>query len=141
MQAADRGFADVLTMTFPVAKTLEAHRAGAYNGFLELMTRGNATGRLRADFTAEDLVILLMANAGVVAATGDAATDTWRRLVGQMLRAYAAPGTDLPALEPAPAPAALHRAMIRLTRPAPRHDSPHPPRPGTGGDTKRHGDR
>src|SRR5262245_44123554 len=34
MQAADRGFADVLTMTFPAAKALEARRAVAYHGFL-----------------------------------------------------------------------------------------------------------
>lgn len=119
MQAADRGFADVLTMTFPASKALEARRAEAYNGFLELITRAQATGCLRDDFTSQDLVVLLMANAGVVAATGDAAPDTWRRLVGQMLRAYATPGTELPPLPPAPAPRALYRAMVRLTRPAP----------------------
>ncbi|MFI7640654.1 TetR/AcrR family transcriptional regulator [Nonomuraea sp. NPDC049400] len=119
MQAADRGFADVLTMTFPAAKALEGRRAEAYDGFLELIARAQATGHLRADFTPQDLVILLMANAGVVAATEDAAPGAWRRLVGQMLRAYAAPGTDLPSLEQAPAHTALYRAMVRLTRPAP----------------------
>ncbi|MEV4016075.1 TetR family transcriptional regulator [Nonomuraea angiospora] len=126
MQAADRGFADVLAMTFPAAKALEARRAEAYNGFLELIARAQAAGHLRADFTSEDLVILLMANAGVVAATQDAAPGAWRRLVGQMLRAYAAPGAALPPLEQSPAPTALYRAMVRLTRPA----------PGTGGDTE-----
>jgi AcrR family transcriptional regulator len=119
MQAADRGFADVLTMTFPAAKALEARRTEAYNGFVELIGRTQATGCLRDDFTSQDLVVLLMANAGVVAATGDAAPDTWRRLVGQMLRAYATPGTEIPPLPPAPAPRALYRAMIRLTRPTP----------------------
>ncbi|WP_328351274.1 TetR/AcrR family transcriptional regulator [Streptomyces sp. NBC_00445] len=119
MQAADRGFADVLTMTFPAAKALEARRTEAYNGFVELIGRAQATGCLRDDFTSQDLVVLLMANAGVVAATGDAAPDTWRRLVGQMLRAYATPGTEIPPLPPAPAPRALYRAMIRLTRNTP----------------------
>jgi AcrR family transcriptional regulator len=119
MQAADRGFADVLTMTFPAAKALEARRTEAYNGFLELITRAQATGWLRDDFTSEDLVVLLMANAGVVAATGDAAPDTWRRLVGQMLRSFATPGTELAPLPQPPAPRALYRAMIRLTRPTP----------------------
>ncbi|WP_157848185.1 hypothetical protein [Streptomyces exfoliatus] len=42
-------------------------------------------------------MILLMANAGVIAATGDAAPNSWRRLVGHMLRAFAAPGTEAPA--------------------------------------------
>lgn len=62
MQAADRGFADVLTMTFPAAKALEARRTEAYDGFVELIDRAKATGRLRDDFTPEDLVILLMAD-------------------------------------------------------------------------------
>ncbi|MEV4173686.1 helix-turn-helix domain-containing protein [Nonomuraea sp. NPDC049709] len=119
MQAADRGFAEVLAMTFPAAKALEKRRAEAYHSFLDLIARAKATGHLRDDFTDQDMVILLMANAGVIAASQDAAPDTWRRLVGQMLRAYAAPGADLPPLEPAPAPTALYRAMVRLTRSAP----------------------
>lgn len=119
MQAADRGFADVLTMTFPAAKALEARRAEAYNGFLELIARAKNSGHLREDFVSEDLVILLMANAGVIAAAGDAAPDAWRRLVGHMLRSYAAPGADIPPLPEAPAPTALYRAMVRLSRTGP----------------------
>lgn len=118
MQAADRGFAEVLALTFPAAKALEARRAEAYHGFLELIRRAKATGHLREDFTHQDLVILLMANAGVVAATYAAAPDAWHRLVGHMLRAFATPGADLPPLAPAPSPTALYRAMIRLGRPA-----------------------
>uniref|UniRef100_A0AAU1M314 TetR/AcrR family transcriptional regulator n=1 Tax=Streptomyces sp. NBC_00148 TaxID=2903626 RepID=A0AAU1M314_9ACTN len=122
MQAADRGFADVLTMTFPAAKALEARRTESYNGFLELIARAQATGNLRHDFASQDLVILLMANAGVINATGDAAPDTWHRLVGHMLRSYATPAAPMPPLPDAPAPAALYRAMIRLTRA--RSDTP-----------------
>ncbi|MDX2971169.1 helix-turn-helix domain containing protein [Kribbella solani] len=116
MQAADRGFADVLAMTFPAAKALEARRTEAYNGYVELVARAKATGRLRADFSPEDLVILLMANAGVVAATGDDAPSTWRRLVGHMLRAYGTPEADLPPLPAAPTPTALYRAMLHSGR-------------------------
>jgi AcrR family transcriptional regulator len=119
MQAADRGFADVLTMAFPTAKTLENHRVEAYDNFLELIARAKATGHLREDFTDRDLPILLMANAGVVAATQDAASESWRRFVGHMIRSFAAPGAPLPALPDAPTPGALFRAMIRLTRPGP----------------------
>jgi threonine dehydrogenase-like Zn-dependent dehydrogenase len=36
-----------------------------------------------------------MANAGVIAVTDDHAPDSWRRLVGQMLRAFATPGAPL----------------------------------------------
>lgn len=116
MQAADRGFADVLTMTFPAAKALESRRAEAYNGLVELIGRAKDSGQLSEDFTDRDVVILLMANAGVVTATGDAAPDTWRRLVAQMLRAYAAPGTPVPPLPDPPTPTALYRAMILLGR-------------------------
>jgi AcrR family transcriptional regulator len=118
MQAADRGFADVLTMAFPTAKALENRRVEAYDNFLELIARAKATGYLREDFTDRDLPILLMANAGVVAATQDAASESWRRFVGQMIRSFAAPGAPLPALPDAPTPSALFRAMIRLTRPS-----------------------
>ncbi|MQY28399.1 TetR/AcrR family transcriptional regulator [Nocardia aurantia] len=119
MQAADRGFADVLTMTFPAAKALEARRADAYHNFLELIARAKSSGHLDPEFTDQDLPILLMANAGVIAATADAAPDTWQRLVAYMLRAFATPGTRTPPLPPAPNPRALYRAMVRLGRPTP----------------------
>jgi AcrR family transcriptional regulator len=118
MQAADRGFASVLSMTFPAAEELEAGRAEAYQGFLELIARAKATGYLQADFTAEDLVVLLMANAGVIAATAAAAPDSWRRLVGHLLRAFATPGAPLPEMPPAPLPAALYRAMTEPPNPS-----------------------
>lgn len=116
MQAADRGFADVLTMTFPAARALEDRRSRASEGLVRLIARTKESGRLSEDFTEQDVVILLMANAGVVNATGDAAPDAWLRLVAQMLRACAAPGTPVPPLPQPPTPTALYRAMIRLGR-------------------------
>lgn len=114
MQAADRGFADVLTMTFPSVKALESRRTEAYNRMLELIDRAKATGHLREDFTDRDLPILLMANAGVINATGEAAPDAWQRLVAHMIRSYAAPDAPIPPMPDAPEPGALYRAMIRL---------------------------
>jgi hypothetical protein len=90
MQAADCGFTDVLTVTFPTAKLFEAERNRAGAGLAELIARAKATGKLRADFAHQDMVMVLMANAGVVSATTHAAQDTWRRLVAYLLQSFAA---------------------------------------------------
>ncbi|WP_328875432.1 TetR/AcrR family transcriptional regulator [Streptomyces sp. NBC_00287] len=111
MQAADSGFADVLTTTFPTAKALERRRNEAYEGMVELINRAKATGRLREDFDSSDLVLLHMANAGVVNAIGDAAPDAWRRVVALLVQSFEAPARGpLPA---SPEHDALYRAMLR----------------------------
>jgi len=112
MQADDRGFTEVLTLTFPTAEAFEAKRHESYVGFSELIARAQGAGRLRPDFSAEDLVLLLMANAGVIAATGEAAPHAWRRLVAYMTQAFAADHTE--PLPPAPTGESLYRAMLRL---------------------------
>ncbi|RVX40801.1 TetR family transcriptional regulator [Nonomuraea polychroma] len=114
MQAADRGFADVLTMTFPTAKALEARREEAYDGAVRLIARAKTAGHLRDDFAPQDLVLLLMATAGVITATADAAPEAWRRTLALMIQSFQAPARD-----PLPAPptnTALYRAMISLGR-------------------------
>ncbi|WLW57583.1 TetR/AcrR family transcriptional regulator [Streptomyces sp. YU58] len=111
MQAADNGFADVLTMTFPTAKVLEQLRNEAYEAMLLLIDRAKATGRLRADFDPSDLVLIHMANAGVVNACGDAAPDAWRRVVALLVQSLQTPAhgplPDSPGHEP------LYKAMLR----------------------------
>jgi len=112
MQAEDRGFAHVLTMTFPAAKQFEAERKLAYRGFLDLVSRAQAAGRLREDFVGEDLAMLLMANAGVIAGTADAAPGTWRRFAAYMIQAFSAHNTER--LPPPPTPTAMYRALLHL---------------------------
>jgi AcrR family transcriptional regulator len=112
MQAQDRGFANVLTMTFPTARQFEAERDRAYHGFGELIRRAQAVGRLRADFVGEDLAMLLMASAGVIAGTADAAPDTWRRFAAYMIQAFSARNTE--PLPPPPTPTAMYRALLHL---------------------------
>ncbi|WP_406432310.1 TetR/AcrR family transcriptional regulator [Streptomyces sp. NBC_00631] len=111
MQAADSGFADVLTMTFPTAKVLERRRSEAYEGMLRLIDRAKATGRLREDFDPSDLVLIHMANAGVVNATGDAAPDAWRRVVALLIQSLETPGRG--PLPPSPGHEPLYKAMLR----------------------------
>jgi AcrR family transcriptional regulator len=112
MQAEDRGFANVLTMTFPAARRFEADRDRAYRSFLELVRRAQAAGRLRADFVGEDLAMLLMADAGVITGTAAAAPDTWRRFAAYMIQAFSARNTD--PLPPPPTPTAMYRALLHL---------------------------
>ncbi|MEV0223958.1 TetR/AcrR family transcriptional regulator [Streptomyces sp. NPDC050704] len=111
MQAADSGFADVLTMSFPTAKVLEQRRNEAYQAMLRLIDRAKDTGRLREDFDPSDLVLIHMANAGVVNVTGDAAPDAWRRVVALFVQSLEAPARGpLPA---SPGHEPLYKAMVR----------------------------
>ena len=112
MQADDRGFASVLCMSFPTDKRFEAERDRAYGCFLELVRRAQAAGGLRDDFVAEDLVILLMANAGVVVGTADAAPDAWRRFAAYMIQAFSA--RCAAPLPPPPSYTAMDHALHHL---------------------------
>ena len=112
MQAEDRGFANVLTMTFPLHKCFEAERDRAFRGFAELVDRAKAAGKLRQDFVGEDLAVLLMANAGVIAGTASAAPHTWRRFAAYMIQAFSA--SNAAPLPPPPTPTAIYRALLHL---------------------------
>jgi AcrR family transcriptional regulator len=106
MQAADRGFADVITMRLPTA--LQANRGPAYQATADLIRRTQEAGALREDFVPEDLLLLLMAIVGVIQVTRDGAPHAWRRLVAFVLEGWRASHTGpLPA---APTPTQIERA-------------------------------
>lgn len=114
MQLVDRGFAEVLSMTFPASLRYEQHRRRAWDGIQQLITRAKAAGRLREDFVSEDIILLLLAHAGVVASSGRIAERMSARLLAYLLQAFAAPGAvDLP---PAPSVAETYYALLRLHR-------------------------
>lgn len=112
MQVGDQGFTDVLTQSFPTAKHFEAQRDQTFRRFTELIDRAKADGRLRADFVPEDLPMVLMAHAGVVAATAGAAPRTSPRLVAYLLQAFDARASE-PLPDP-PEPSGIYRAFRRL---------------------------
>jgi AcrR family transcriptional regulator len=120
MQADDRGFADVLTLTFPTAKHLEAERNKSADALGELLDRAKATGRLRQDFAHQDVPLILMANAGVITATRHAAPEAWRRLVGYLLQSFAAERAH--PLPDAPTTTQMYRALMRLADSPPTKD-------------------
>jgi hypothetical protein len=82
-------------------------------GFVELIHPAKATGRLFDDFVAKDLVLLQMADSGVLGAIGDGAPEASPRLVAYMLQACGADGS--PTLPPAPTPRRMYRAMMRIS--------------------------
>jgi AcrR family transcriptional regulator len=112
MQLVDRGFAEVLTMTFPASIRCERERRRAYQQIQELIAHGKRAGSLREDFVAEDIVLLLLAHAGVVAGTGRLAPAFSARLLAYLLQAFASPGSE--PLPPAPSAARVYKALLTL---------------------------
>jgi len=112
LQANDRGLSDLLSMTLPASEDVELLRAKAQGHVAELVSRAKAAGRLRPDFAAEDLLLVLIANAAVSHVTGPDAPDAWRRFVELILDAFQYTGGA--SLPPAPSAAQMTRAMARL---------------------------
>jgi AcrR family transcriptional regulator len=113
MQADDRGFTDVLVL-LPSCPDVEAQRARGFRAFTELVRRAQEEGTLRPDFVNEDFLLLLIANAGVVQATKEAAPHAWRRPVALMLQSFRADEQCGP-LPAAPTPIQAERIMRRFT--------------------------
>lgn len=114
LQAGDAGLRDLLTTAFPASSTVEQRTGDTVDKLRMLIRRAQAEGRLRPDAVAGDVVVMLMANAGVLKATGNEVPDAWRRFAALMADAFAArPGPPLP--PPAPEQQ-LRRSIALLTR-------------------------
>ncbi|APU14679.1 MULTISPECIES: TetR/AcrR family transcriptional regulator [Actinoalloteichus] len=112
LQAADRSLTDVLTVTLPDCPTMARVRRQLHEAQQALLERAQREGSLRADLVAADVVLLLLANAGVVQATGGTAPDAWRRTLALMLAAL--PVGDGP---PLPCPQVSERLMSAFQAP------------------------
>jgi AcrR family transcriptional regulator len=111
MQARDRGIADLVTMDVSTAPEIEQLRSSAFDGLVQLVERARAARVLRSDFTTEDVVLLLMANAGLVERAHGISAEASARLIHILLdglRASAA--SDGP---PAPSARRTRLAMRR----------------------------
>ena len=113
LQADDRGLSDLLSMTLPTDDRIEQLRKIANQRVARLVARAKATGRLRQEFVAEDLLVLLVANASVVHVTRQDAPEAWRRFVGLMLDAFGQT-RESSALPAPPTRAQMTGAMLRL---------------------------
>jgi AcrR family transcriptional regulator len=134
LQVHDLGIADLITMDVSMAPEIEALRDQAFHGLVEVIERAKSAGALRADATPEDVLVILQANAGVVARAHHAAGEASRRLIHVLLdglRAGAAtPGPT------APSPRRMRAAMREHSRRAGLLD--HPPRATSPRTTKEH---
>jgi AcrR family transcriptional regulator len=112
-QAADQGLADLFARGHR-GKDLSALRARALAGLVALIDAAKAVGELREDFTTEDVVLLMMANAGLVERAGSAAAAASERFVALALDGFRAAGaTPAP---PAPSPRTMTIAILRHGR-------------------------
>ena len=96
MQARNRGLADLVTSETVQDPDVDALRSRARRATIRTIRRAQRAGALRTDFTPQDVLLILMANAGVVARTGLQAEVASPRVVGLLLdglRAGAASST------------------------------------------------
>jgi AcrR family transcriptional regulator len=101
-QAADRGLADIIAVGHRSTQ-LGALRERIYDGLVNLIGAAKAAGALRADFTPEDVVLLKVANAGIIQRTGSVASVASARFVALALDGFradgASPAPDAPGRE------------------------------------------
>lgn len=113
LQASDPGRRAILTTEFPATSAIQAHVARIEGKVRSVVDRAHADGVLRPEVGVGDVVVLLLANAGVLEATGRHAPQAWRRFATLMLDAL---GTGPPAALPAPTPPEnLRRSIAMLT--------------------------
>lgn len=101
LHASNRGLMDVISTSARGRARAQATRERVRPLLREVVARAQAEGRLRGDFSAEDVPLLFRALGRVIEATGETAPELWRRylaLAVDGLRADAA--TPLPVAPP-----------------------------------------
>jgi AcrR family transcriptional regulator len=114
LQASNRALADLLTASISGKGELAELRGIAFDNLNQLIDNAQDAGVLRADFGHADVVLILMAGAGLIQRTADAAPTAWRRHLSYVLDGLRAPGPT-PAT-PAPTDRQVLAAMRTLTR-------------------------
>lgn len=116
LQASDAGLRELLTVSFPASSIIEKRAGGALAKLGTLIERAQDAGSLRPDVVPGDVVVMLLANAGVVSATSDSGcapgAEPWRRFAALIIDAFAVhPAESLP---PAPPEQQLRRTIAML---------------------------
>jgi AcrR family transcriptional regulator len=79
LQATDPAISDVVSGRYPGATRLMTVCEHSYGYTVRVIERARESGALRPDFTPEDLLLVLGANAQLARAAAGPAPDVWRR--------------------------------------------------------------
>ncbi|GAA2331971.1 TetR/AcrR family transcriptional regulator [Streptomyces kunmingensis] len=90
LHARDRGFTEAFLATFHEVAAVAPDRVYTVRAVAGLARRAKAAGRLRSDFVLDDLILLLMANKGIHAASTDTQVAASRRFAGLAIQALEA---------------------------------------------------
>ncbi|WP_232374736.1 TetR/AcrR family transcriptional regulator [Mycolicibacterium mengxianglii] len=120
LQASDAGLRELLTASLAASSILEERSGGALARLGTLIERAQAAGSLRPDVVPGDVVVVLLANAGVVSATSRTGSDAestagaepWRRFAALIIDAFAVVPSE--ALPPAAPEHQLRRTIAML---------------------------
>ncbi|HZC29754.1 MAG TPA: helix-turn-helix domain-containing protein [Gaiellaceae bacterium] len=113
LQAGDRVLKEVFLRHPPPAGRIASVREGLRRRFEQILTRAQAQGALRADFTFADLALVLWSLRPVMDATATVAPDAWRRHLHLLLDGLRAPAAT-PHAQPPLTDDDLHAAMRAL---------------------------
>ncbi|MFI5888569.1 hypothetical protein ACIA5D_00455 [Actinoplanes sp. NPDC051513] len=114
MTAADLALGDAVSRRYADAQRLTEICEAQLDGVRGLIAKAHAAGRLRADFTAEDLPFLLWTTSTVVRATANTAPEAWRRALAFTLDGLRPAAASQP-LPTAPlSPEQVHEVMLAL---------------------------
>nr|WP_296779129.1 TetR/AcrR family transcriptional regulator [Rhodococcus sp. (in: high G+C Gram-positive bacteria)] len=108
LNAQNQGFTEAFIAEYPGTIDLVAHRREALRSFSLLARRAQEQGELRQDFVVDDLVLILMANRGLSAASPQERVRAARRFAALMIDSLRAS----PANGPLPAAPQLGAAAV-----------------------------
>ncbi|MFB9903822.1 TetR/AcrR family transcriptional regulator [Allokutzneria oryzae] len=109
LQAADRGYNDLVSRRVPQASPSEGYQRG-YELMSRIVARARESGQLRADFTLEDMAFVTWGTTRTVEAVGTVRPEMWRRHLALLLDGMRADAAH-PLPEPPLRPEELARAM------------------------------
>lgn len=90
LHARNRGFTDAFLSAFSESADFKAARRHTLSSVAELAERAKGTGRLRPDFVLDDLILMLMANRGLRAASPAVRVAASRRFAALAIQAFQA---------------------------------------------------